>query len=274
MMACILTSLGCGTFPLRQPQCWLPSHSWFMTQQLLSLDLFIVNAIYNIITVLANIPITGLLRLLCGASELIYRKGRLCRVIQRNYFPSHTETLLWKLCFKGSFNELWNMYYGFQAKSLYVCGFAVIPLWGWSSVTLNSSLFLPNISLFPSCSKPCACADYSGVALVYSSNFLSCFIWYFGCWASRSVFCCGVNQGSSQTSSACGNGAGGISPGGSGDGEGSEEWWRKAPQSAPDIRALVFLLVGQGGSEFFTVHFLSCMNMEFHMTAFICDFTN
>lgn len=161
-----------------------------MTQQLLSLDLFIVNAIYNIITVLSNIPITGLVRLLCGASELIYRKGRLCRVIQRNYFPSHTETLLWKLCFKGSFNELWNMYYGFQAKSLYVCGFAVIPLWGWSSVTLNSSLFLPNISLFPSCSKPCACADYSGVALVHSSNFLSCFIWYFGCWVSTSVFCC------------------------------------------------------------------------------------
>lgn len=45
-----------------------------------------------------------------------------------------------------------------------------------------------------------------------------------------------------------GAGVVGISPVGSGNGEGSEGWWQKAPQSAPDFRALVFVLVGQGGS--------------------------
>lgn len=48
----------------------------------------------------------------------------------------------------------------------------------------NSS---PPISLFPSCSQLYACADYSGVVLVHSFNFVSCFMSGFGCWISRSV---------------------------------------------------------------------------------------
>lgn len=38
-----------------------------------------------------------IVRLLCGASELIPRRGRLLRVTHRNYFPFPTETLLRKL---------------------------------------------------------------------------------------------------------------------------------------------------------------------------------
>lgn len=71
----------------------------------------------------------------------------------------------------------------------------------------------------------------------------------------------------------------GISPAGSGAREGSEGWWHKAPWSAPDFRARVFMLVGIGGAEsdwtkntcssqFTSSNVDLCMNMGFLIATF------
>lgn len=64
------------------PRCWRPSRSWFASRQLLGLHAFIVGPS------IAEYSLHSRGRLLCGASELVSGRGRLHRVIQRNYFPS------------------------------------------------------------------------------------------------------------------------------------------------------------------------------------------